>query len=140
MRSSSTSDLAVIRRRSKFNWASRHAAIQIQRIWRGFYRRKILWAADGILLISRVKKIQRWYRGCLGRKRAYNRVKYLIHEAANRIQCIRKLFEARRTLIKLRAARTEKSVIILQRHYRGRLARKIFLLILMKRRDEKCRY
>jgi len=116
-----------------------YAALQIQRLFRGYKCRRFLWSYNGIFRVHFLIKIQRLYRGHVGRKIAFHKARDRIYFYASKIQNINKLFVAKRELRLLRAERTLKNVILLQRKFRDRRERRLWAIILLKMKDEKAR-
>jgi hypothetical protein len=127
-------DLMLLRTQNGF------AALQIQRVWRGYVCRRRLWhPLTGRLTHHAVTKIQRVFRGVRGREGAYIYAKARMNNYAAKIQNLKNIFIAKRELRILRAEKLLSRIILLQRKFRDRRQRRLFAIFMLKLRDEKTR-
>jgi hypothetical protein len=143
------------------------AARTIQRLFRGYSDRVQLWNYGGKLMVSRVVKIQKAFRGLQGRKRTvvvYNemlvrmsgrikgmfrkwqsyrlmkiyRTEYL-HRTVVKIQCLYRGKDIRLKLAEWRRKRAIKMSKVIQRYTRGYLGRRRSYGLLLRRNQYKNR-
>lgn len=100
-----------------------HASKKVQRVWRGFAARRLLWQWGGRLMVSRVIKIQRVVRGLRGRRRALEQLQRIHANFANKIKGSYFIWQAKKLLRILRAEFAQGAVLKVQCMYRSRLAR-----------------
>jgi hypothetical protein len=110
-------------RQFAMNYQNAFASRTIQKYWRGWWARLQLWKWGGVMLKSRALKIQRTWRGRMGRKRALIKAKERLANIANRIKGQYFIWLAKRKLRVLRAENIERQVTMIQCLYRTRLAR-----------------
>jgi len=99
------------------------ASAKLQRTWRGYSTRKHLWSWGGLLMVSRVVKMQKVVRGWRGRKRALATLIGFHANCANRIKGSYFIWQAKKLLRILRAEHAQRCVLKVQCMYRMRLAR-----------------
>ena len=109
-----------------------HAAQTIQRHVRGHQCRLKLWSPYGKLTQRQATKIQKTWRGLIGRRRGYDQYIWYRNYKATQIQGLSALFQARRMCRKLRAEHANNLVTTIQRNFRGRMGRQAFLEYKMK--------
>lgn len=102
------------------------AALTIQRYIRGHQCRLKLWSPYGKLTQRRAVKIQRSWRGLLGRRLGFKQWIWYRNYKASVIQGLCTMWHAKRYMRKLRAEHYNKCASMLQKNYRGRLGRKSF--------------
>mmetsp|Transcript_28803 Transcript_28803/g.48582 ORF Transcript_28803/g.48582 Transcript_28803/m.48582 type:complete len:892 (+) Transcript_28803:25-2700(+) len=103
-----------------------YAARQIQRLYRGHAARQQLWSYDGVLTVNAVSKIQRCWRGRMGRQEAAQRYLFALTEKTEIIRGLCRCWKARRILRMKRAAHLNACATMLQCLYRTRTSRKYF--------------
>jgi hypothetical protein len=86
-----------------------------------------MWTPYGVLTQWKATKIQKTWRGLLGRRAGYQQYLWYRGRAACRIQGLSALFQARRWIRKLRAEAMNRLTTVIQRSYRGRLGRQAYL-------------
>ena len=103
----------------------KHAAIRIQKTFRGYSTRNACWCFGGILSKAVTLKIQRVYRGHVGRKKA--RALYHTYRTNKAIimQCFWRQWIARRMVRLLNAIRINRMATKIIKQWRGRCVRKI---------------
>ena len=103
----------------------KHAAIRIQKTFRGYSTRNACWSFGGILSKAVVLKIQRVFRGHVGRRKA--RALYHAYRSNKVIimQCFWRQWIARRMLRLLNAIRINRMATKIIKQWRGRCVRKI---------------
>ena len=103
----------------------KHAAIRIQKIFRGYATRNACWSFGGILSQSVTLKIQRVYRGHVGRTKA--RILYHAYRSKKAIivQCFWRQCIARRMVRLLNAIRVNRMATKIIKQWRGRCVRKL---------------
>lgn len=121
------------------NYQTHWAAVQIQRVYRGFACRDNLWSFNGIITSSKVLRIQRLWRGYRGRKVALELYQCLLARAATRIKVAFLVFMARRQLRRLRAERLFSAIESFQRLWRTFIAEKRYQIALAKYKYLMCR-
>ena len=102
------------------------AALTIQRYVRGHQCRLELWSPYGKLTQRRAVKIQRTWRGLLGRRAGFKQWIWYRNYKASIIQGLCIMWHAKRYIRKLRAEHYNKCITMLQTAYRGRLGRRSF--------------
>lgn len=126
MNEPSSSSLGLLTPRGSLRFLSHQnilACKKLQKIWRGYYARRILWAWGGKLTVSRVTKIQKVYRGYMGRKRAIYHLKCFHDNCANKIKGFYFVWQAKKLLRILRSDFAQRCVLKVQCKYRMKLAR-----------------
>eukprot|EP01041_Mallomonas_annulata_P001757 gene1757-3392_t len=103
------------------------AAIQVQRVWRGYYCREQLWSIDGFLTACRVIRIQRLWRGYFGRRLAMRKYYDKLARAATKIKITFLCMKARVLLRRLKAEHLYYPMVTLQRQWRVRITRRKYL-------------
>ena len=100
------------------------AARTIQARTRGWLARKILWMVGGVLMVGKLVKIQKAWRGFMGRRRAARIFKDYLYYHAEKINGIYRQWLAKRLV---RIKQTERNIILVskvQSIFRGLRARR----------------
>jgi len=98
----------------------KHAAIRIQKTFRGYSSRNKAWTFGGILSQSVTLKIQRVYRGHVGRTKARALYHAYRSKKANIIQCFWRQCIARRMVRLLNAIRINRMATKIIKQWRGK--------------------
>jgi len=104
------------------------ASVSIQKSWRGFISRVRIWRFGGKGTHHMATKIQRRYRGVLGRRKAANRWLERDEEKANAMIALYWGFKGRKIARVRRVEIWANSASMIQRNYRGRLGKKMFAI------------
>eukprot|EP00752_Nemacystus_decipiens_P009596 g8574.t1 len=112
------------RKQQKQLWELHHAAVQIQRVWRGYVARAHFWTDGGIGLHAVATRIQRIFRGWRGKVRACKALVEKRARAAAIISALGRGFQGRREASRLRVARYNAAAATIQNQFRARAARR----------------
>ena len=116
------------------------AAISIQRCWRGFITRVVMWRFGGAGTKWAAKKVQKRWRGVLGRRKAAIRWQERDTEKANYMIALYWGMKGRKIARENRTAIWYNSSSMIQRNYRGRLGKKIFAIHRERVRNKKAAF
>ncbi|CAM9320186.1 unnamed protein product [Ectocarpus sp. 4 AP-2014] len=106
------------------HWDLHHAALEIQRAWRGYLARAAFWTEGGVGLHAIATRIQRIFRGWRGKVRA---VQALLEKRAREATVITALgrgFQGRQEARRLRVNWHNAAAAKIQSHFRARAARR----------------
>jgi len=104
---------------------NKHAAIRIQKTFRGYSKRNDCWSFNGILNQAAALKIQRLYRGHVGRTIAISLYHFYRSKKVLIIQCFWRQCIALRMVRLLNAIRINRMATMIIKQWRGRCVRKL---------------
>lgn len=110
------------------------ASTTIQRVFRGYITRVYLWRNNGLLTISRAIKIQKLWRGYVGRRRALERLMWYIDKKAKAVQGLFFIWKAMREARLKRAAFYHKMATRIESMFRNMKSRQLMAWLREQRR------
>ena len=113
------------------------ACLAIQRCWKGFIARAVMWRFGGVGSHHMASKIQKRYRGVRGRRKAAKRWQERDTEMADQMIALYWGMKGRKMARENRVANWYYSASMIQRNYRGRLGKKIFAIHKERVRNKK---
>ncbi|CAM9144978.1 unnamed protein product [Ectocarpus sp. 6 AP-2014] len=114
----------LYRHQQQQHWDLHHAALEIQRAWRGYLARAAFWTEGGVGLHAVATRIQRIFRGWRGKVRAVQALLEKRARAATVITALGRGFQGRQEARRLRVNWHNAAAAKIQGHFRTRAARR----------------
>ncbi|CAM9642986.1 unnamed protein product, partial [Ectocarpus sp. 13 AM-2016] len=114
----------LYRHQQQQHWDLHHAALEVQRAWRGYLARAAFWTEGGVGLHAVATRIQRHFRGWRGKVRAVHALLEKRARAAAVITALGRGFQGRQKARRLRVKWHNAAAAKIQGHFRARAARR----------------